>query len=81
MINNLKYKTKLHQLKVEFLKIQKINNLKQRCKKNKNVSPKNLAKIYTYPLQVKRLHIQSYIHHYQSMFQHTTQQSNHANEL
>ena len=25
----------LHQLKVEFLKIQKINNLKQRCKKNK----------------------------------------------
>ena len=40
MINNLKYKTKLHQLKVEFLKIQKINNLKQRCKKNKKIHQK-----------------------------------------
>ena len=27
---NLKHKTKLHQLKAEFLKIQKLNNLKQR---------------------------------------------------
>ena len=37
---NLKHKTKLHQLKVEFLKIQKINNLKQRCKKNKKSTKK-----------------------------------------
>ena len=38
---NLKYKTKLHQLKVELLKIQKINNLKQRCRtKNKKIHQK-----------------------------------------
>ena len=39
---NLKHKTKLHQLKVELLKIQKINNLKQRCKKNNKKSTKKL---------------------------------------
>ena len=37
---NLKHKTKLHHPKVELLKIQKINYLKQRCKKDKKSTQK-----------------------------------------